>query len=172
MPQWENASQIPSRAYQLKRWGWDVFVGHAAEDRPFARLLCKQLLVLGLRCFADEDDLHVDDNAASAMEAAMRSTHVAVLLLSEQFFTRKAPLQELRWFLDGCSRDRNKLVPVFLGISVERCLELAKPVGCEAVCDFAGVRHALERQALTGVPVLLEVTMQQIIKTVRDITGV
>lgn len=120
----------------------------------------------------DEDDLHAGNDAPLAMEAAIQSTHIAVVLLSEQFFTRKAPQQELRWFLDGCSRSGNTLVPVFLGISVERCLELARPVGCEAVCEFVGIRHARERQALTGVPVLLEVTMQRIIQTVRAITGV
>ena len=63
-------------------------------------------------------------------------------------------------------------MPVFWGITLERCQELAGRAGLEAVCKYTGVRHACERRRFTGVTVHEEETMQHIIQSVRDITGV
>ena len=162
----------PSRAFQQELWVWDVFVCHAGPDKVFARLLGDRLRVLNLRCFVDEDSLPAGGNAVEALEAAARSAHIAVVLLSEEFFQRDAPQQELRWFLDGCKQNRNQVVPVFLGITLERCKELAAPLGLSAVTGLSGVRHASERQRFTGRPVHEEETMLRVIQSVRDITGV
>ena len=102
-----------SRAYVVKRWRWDVFVCHAGPDKTFARLLYDEMQPLGLRCFVDEDALSPGGKAYEEMEAAARSTHIAVVLLCEEFFQREAPRRELGWFLSGCKQDRNKVVPVF-----------------------------------------------------------
>ena len=160
-----------TRKYQLERWHWDVFVCHAGPDKAFARLLGDKLRLLGLRCFVDEDSLPAGGKASEAMEAAARTTHIAVVLLCREFFVKKAPKQELRWFLHGCDQSRNQVVPVFLGITVERCEKLAAKVGLEAVTGLTGVRHACERTRFTGRPVYEEETMYRIIQSVRDITG-
>ena len=162
----------PSRAYQLKRWLWDVFICHAGEDKVFARALRQHMLPFSLRCFVDEDSLPIAQHALQAMEAAVRSTQIAVVLLSEEFFQREAPLQELRWFLEGYKQNRNNVMPVFLGITVERCEELAAPLGLAAVTGISGMRHAPERQSFTGKLVHHEETMKQVIQSVRNITGV
>ena len=164
--------EAPSRAYQIMRWDWDVFICHAGPDKPFARALYRRMLSLGLRCLVDEDSLPAGEHAPQAMEAAIRSTHIAVVLLCEEFFHREAPQQELRWFLDGCKQSRNKVVPVFLGITVERFEELAAPLGLAVVTGISGVRHASVRERFTGRPVHEEQTMHQVIQSVRDITGV
>ena len=161
----------PSRAYQLERWHWDVFICHAGEDKLFAHLLCDCLLSLNLRCFMDEDTLRSGKDPPQTMEAAVRSTQLAVVLLSEEFFTKKQPQLELRWFLGGARHSRHVVMPVFLGVTVERCQELARPAGLEAVCEYSGVRHACERSTFTGVPVHEEQTMQRIIQSVQNITG-
>ena len=91
--------------------------------------------------------------ASMAMEAAAQSTHIGVVLLCEENFQREAPQRELRWFLDGCKQKRNQVVPVFLGITVERCEVLAAALGLAAVTGISGVRHASERQRFVGGPV-------------------
>ena len=159
------------RAYQLQRWTWDVFVCHAGEDKAFARLLRKRMLPLGLRCFVDEDSLRKGERAPPAMQTAVRSTHIAVVLLCEEFFQKEAPQNELHWFLKDGRQHRNVVVPVFLGITVETCQELAGPAGLEAVCEYTGVRHASEHRRFTGLHVIEEETMQRIIESVRAITG-
>ena len=161
-----------SRKYQLKRWHWDVFVCHAGPDKVFACMLRDKLRLFGFRFFVDKKDLRIGGKAYEDMEAAARNTHIAVVLLSEEVFQREAPKRELRWFLDGCRQNRNQVVPVFLGITVERCEELAAPLGLAAVTGLSGVRHASERHEDTGRPVHEEETMHRIIQSVRDITRV
>ena len=159
-----------SRAYQLKRWAWDVFVCHAGEDKAFARLLRERMLRLGVRCFVDEEDLG-SGKQGPQLEAAVRSTHIAVVLLCEEFFQRKSPQHELRWFLEEGRQGRNRVLPVFLGITVERCQELARLAGLEAVCMYSGVRRVSERQRFLGKPVHEEETMHRIIQSVCRISG-
>ena len=157
---------MPSRKFQLQHWKWDVFVCHAGEDKPFARMLRNSLQGTCLRCFVDEDDLHVGDNAPEAMDAAVRTTQIAVILLCKEFFQRRAPQQELRQFLEGRDGTRNGLVPVFLGLSVEECEKLAKKAGLAGVCAHTGVRHACERGRFLGRPVHREETMQRIVREI------
>ena len=157
-----------SRAGQLKLWTWDVFICHAGTDKRFAQML-REAMPVGLRCFVDENSLLRARHAPSAMEDAVHDTHIAVVLLCEEFFEREAPQQELRWFLKSCRNNRSTIMPVFLGITVERCMELAKPRGLEEICEC--VSHASERDRRTGLLVNQEETMYEILKSVRDITG-
>ena len=92
------ASRAPSRQFQLEQWDWDVFISHAGQDKRFGRGLHRRVEQVGLRCFLDDMSLRVGCDAAVAMQAAAQSTQVAVLLLSEEFFTKEWPQRELRWF--------------------------------------------------------------------------
>ena len=166
-----SATAAPSRDFQLKHWDWDIFVCHAGEEKPFARLLRSSLQELGLRCFVDEEDLRVADNAQRAMDAALRRTHIAVVLLCEEFFQKEAPQKELRQLLDDHRACRNELVPVFLGVSVEECEMLAQPAGLADICVHSGVRHAYERHRFQGKPVHREETMQRIVCEIHRMTG-
>ena len=102
----------------------------------------------------------------------MKDTQVAVVLLCEEFFQKDWPQRELRWFLQRHSAGRGKLVPVFLGLTYERCMELASKVDLATVCNVVGIRHAGERTRVMGRPVMHEATLDRIVQAVRDITGV
>ena len=156
--------------FRKEVWTWDVFVCHAGEDKPFARFLRKRLQELGLRCFVDEDDLHVTDNAPVAMDSAVRRTYIAVILLCKEFFRKEAPQRELRQFLEDNGAFRNQVIPVFLGVSVEECEKLAQKAGLADVVKITGVRHAYERSRFEGRPVHLEETMLRIVREVCHIT--
>ena len=129
-----DSHALVNRSYQLKRWAWDVFVCHAGPDKVFA-LALKKRMPKGIRCFVDEMSLLPGSHAAHAMEDAVRSTQIAVVLLSQELFTREAPQQELRWILKYASSSRTNIVPVYLGLTHERCLQLAKAASLEAVCS-------------------------------------
>ena len=158
---------LPSREVLPEHWSWDVFVCHAGEDKPFARELRKRLQEFDLTCFVDEDDLRVGDHAPLAMAAAVRTTHIAVILLCKEFFCKTAPQQELRDFLLGLGASRNHIVPVFMGISLEECEEMARRAGLAEVCKITGVRHAHERRRwLMNWPLHKEKTLQRIVREV------
>ena len=106
----------PNRRYQLKLWAWDVFICHAGGERAFGMLLHQRLLRTGLRLL-----MHMNDHAPAELEAAIKSSHVAVVLLSVDFFRNVYPQQELSWFLEANTASRNTVVSVFMGITAERC---------------------------------------------------
>ena len=155
-------------------WTWDAFVCHAGVDKPFATLLHKRLGLhgLGLRVFLDKPSLVIGDIGPKALEAAVKTTQVAVVLLSEEFFQKEWPQHELRWFLQHHLAGRGILVPVFLSVTWERCMDLASAADLAAVCDINGIPHAGERDQATGNLVTHGATMDRIVQAVRDITGV
>ena len=159
---------VNSRAFQLEQWNWDVFISHAGEDKPFGRSLHRRLKHVGMRCFLDEVSLREGSDAPVAMEAAVRSTQIAVVLLSEQFFVKDWPQRELRWFLEGRPASRHTLLPVFLGVTVQRCQELAAPAGLAEVCKITGMRH--KDELCLGIPVTLEATLVRIVQAVCRLT--
>ena len=163
-----------SRKFQLDNWPWDVFVCHAGPDKPFALALSKRLPA-ELRCFVDEQSLNAGDCAPECMEDACKKAQIAVVLLSRAFFSTEHPCQELRWILDNCADGRRTTpVPVFLGVTVEECSNLAKESGqgLEKVCEFTGIRHMWERSTVDGRAVTREDTMRLVVDNVRALTGV
>ena len=157
------------RAFQLRQWDWDVFISHAGQDKSFGRSLHRCLQHVGLRCFLDELSLPGGCYAPVAMEAAVRSTQIAVVLLSEEFFAKTWPRRELRWFLEGRPASRHTILPVFLGVTVERCQELAVPAGLAEVCSITGLRHRNEMRL--GLPVTLQATLVRIVRVLCRLTG-
>ena len=105
------------------------------------------------------------------MDAALRRTHIAVVLLCEEFFQKEAPQKELRQIPDDHRAYRNELLPVFLGVSVEECKMLAQPAVLADICVPSGVRHAYERHRFQSKPVHREETMQRIVCEIRRMTG-
>ena len=159
---------VNTRAFQLDQWDWDVFISHAGQDKRFGRSLHRRLKHVGLRCFLDEVSLQEGCDAPVAMEAAVRSTQIAVVLLSEEFFAKTWPQRELRWFLEGRPASRHTILPVFLGVTVERCQELAAPAGLAEVCSITGLRHRNEMHL--GIRVTLQATLVRIVQAVCRLT--
>jgi hypothetical protein len=59
------------------------------------QVLRKRLVRLGLRAFLDKPSLAVGESAPQALEAAVRSTRIAVVLLCEEVFQKAWPQREL-----------------------------------------------------------------------------
>ena len=162
-----------SREFQRDNWTWDVFVCHAGPDKPFALALAKRLPE-ELRCFVDKKSLLVGSHATLCMEDAVKSTQIAVVLLCRAFFSRKDPIKELRWILDYQAERRTTLLPVFLGVTVKQCSELARKAGrgLKKVCEVTGLRHMCERHTADGRTVTREETMNDLVYNLRALTGV
>lgn len=159
-----------SQAYDQELWKWDVFICHAENDKVFAQSLRDQLLPL--RVLLYEDSPSFDGRTAlQQVEAAVRSTFIAVVLLCEEVFQEGGPLQELRWFLEGCRQGMNKLIPVFLGITGERCEELAQEAGLAWALSSAALQHVVKCPKTPGKVMRRDETFQYIVKSVRDLVG-
>ncbi len=108
-------------------YSWDVFISHAGNkaDKAFAWPL-KQLLEgagWGLRIFLDDESLQTSTDPAQSMQAAMESTHIALLLFRKEFFEREATKGKLKVLLERHASHRVLLFPVFLRLTVEECAE-------------------------------------------------
>lgn len=90
---------------------FDVFISHCGQDckRDFADMLRERLEFSGLRCFFDDRDLKLGDNASDTMLAAMRTARYGVAIISRGFFQREWCVKELQTFLE-----RGNLFPIFL----------------------------------------------------------
>lgn len=101
---------------------YDVFISHCGADckRDFAVQLKNELERGGqLRCFLDDRDLRLGDDAAATMRAAINTAKFGVVLVTEGFFRREWCIKELQTFLE-----RGNCIPVFLERSMERQMDI------------------------------------------------
>ena len=110
-----------------------IFLGHAGEEKGFARELRKAIekkkYELNLDCFLDET--HLSDYPgpiSDSLTAAIDDTDLGVFLLSPNFVAKKWPMLELQGFLRrlktgsrGPGAKVPSLFPVFFQLTTEEC---------------------------------------------------
>jgi len=75
---------------------WDVFVCHASEDKDgFVRPLAKALEASGLSVWYDEFALKIGDSLRRKIEEGLANSRYGIVVLSESFFAKKWPQDEL-----------------------------------------------------------------------------
>jgi hypothetical protein len=70
----------------MKRSNWmahDVFISHAHKDKSIADAICEKLESAQVRCWMAARDISASENCVETTRNAIRSSHVMVLLLSE-----------------------------------------------------------------------------------------
>jgi hypothetical protein len=90
---------------------YDIFISHCGKDckLDYAIVLREKLEQAGIRCFFDDKDLQLGDNAEEKMLSAMQTARIGLVILSQGFFRRQWCLKELQTFID-----RGNMFPVFL----------------------------------------------------------
>jgi len=79
---------------------YDCFISHASEDNDEARKLLIELTGLGLHCWYDEKDLSSDEPFPAPIRDALNRSRVFAAILSESYFAKPWPKQELRMWLE------------------------------------------------------------------------
>jgi hypothetical protein len=107
---------------------WDVFLSHASEDKPFVRLLARELINSGLSVWYDELALDVGDSLRRSIDSGLRDSRYGIVVLSPHFFRKEWPQKEL----DGLTaRDDGKskvLLPVWYNVSAEEVRRFSPPL--------------------------------------------
>lgn len=102
-----------------------VFLSHSGAQKAFVEQLCLDLERCDRYPFFDKrrHSLGIGEHFPNVIFRAIRQCQVAVLILSEEFFTRtKWPMLEMAGMVE--SKKQNPILvimPVFLGISREQC---------------------------------------------------
>jgi hypothetical protein len=108
----------------------DIFLSHSGKQKDFTELLCRELERWGYNPFFDirDDSLPKGKKFPELIFHAARQCRVAILVLSEEFFTNsKWPMLELAAFVDAQKRNSGKespdvyILPVYLGLSRVEC---------------------------------------------------
>jgi hypothetical protein len=98
---------------------WDVFVAHASEDKDaVARPLAAELRRRGLRVWYDEFELKIGDSLRASIDYGLAHSHHGIVILSEHFFAKPWPPQELNGLVARETADRRRVIlPVWHGLT-------------------------------------------------------
>jgi hypothetical protein len=100
---------------------YDVFISHCGKDckLDYAILLREKLEQAGIRCFFDDKDLQLMDDAGEKMLSAMQTARIGLV---RGFFTRQWCMKELQTFVN-----RGNVFPVFLAIKPDDLRSMFSP---------------------------------------------
>jgi len=99
-----------------------VFLSHASEDKTtFARPLANALKQRGLDVWFDEFELKLGDSIRGEIDRAVAECDFAVALLSEHFFQKPWPQQEVSGLTAREISEKRKIIlPIWHGVDLER----------------------------------------------------
>jgi hypothetical protein len=102
---------------------WDAFICHASEDKEdFVRPLAKALEDSGLKVWYDEITLRIGDSLRAAIDDGLTRSRFGIVVLSNNFFAKKWPQQELDGLVSKEVMGVKVILPVWHGISVDEVL--------------------------------------------------
>lgn len=106
--------------------GWDVFISHASEDKAeIAAPLAHHLQALGFQVWYDEFSLSLGDSLRQAIDRGLSSSRFGVVILSEHFFAKHWPQQELNGLATREVNGTKVLLPVWHNVNFERVREFS-----------------------------------------------
>ncbi|MGA3069380.1 MAG: toll/interleukin-1 receptor domain-containing protein [Terracidiphilus sp.] len=99
---------------------WDVFISHASEDKDeIARPLAQALRNEGYAVWYDEFTLTVGDSLRKSIDQGLAQSDFGVVILSEHFFEKHWPQQELNGLASKEVDGRKVILPVWHGVGVD-----------------------------------------------------
>jgi len=99
---------------------WDAFVCHASEDKEeFVRPLAQALQDSGLTVWYDESTLKVGDSLRMAIDGGLAHSRFGIVVLSNNFFAKRWPQQELDGLVSKEVEGVKVILPVWHNISFE-----------------------------------------------------
>lgn len=126
---------------------WDVFISHASEDKDaIARQLAQALRAKGLRVWYDEFSLTVGDSLRESIDHGLAHSEFGVVILSEHFFEKHWPTQELNGLATREIDGKKVILPVWHGVGFEQVRKNSPTLADRiAVTTERGVDHIVEK---------------------------
>jgi len=121
---------------------WDIFISHASEDKEsVARPLTRLLQELGLKVWLDANELTLGDNLSKKIDEGLAHSSYGVVILSEYFFQKQWPRDELAGLATRQLVDARKVIlPVWHGVDQSFIVRYSPPLaGALAVSTKDGL---------------------------------
>lgn len=129
---------------------WDVFISHASEDKEaIAAPLARALLAKGLRVWYDEFSLKLGDSLRKCIDRGLSRSRFGVVILSDHFFQKHWPQQELNGLASREVNGAKVVLPVWHGVSFTE-VQIYSPMLAD--------RFAVETK--DGLPLVVEKIME------------
>lgn len=111
---------VPQAPSNLPAKEYDVFISHASEDKDaVARPLAEALVKRGLKVWYDETHLTVGDSLRRSIDLGLAKSKFGVVILSDNFFRKHWPQQELNGLAAKEVAGQKVILPVWHGITHE-----------------------------------------------------
>jgi hypothetical protein len=145
---YSNGPATPAAKPEIR----DVFISHAWEDKEFARPLAEHLRSNGISVWFDEYELKLGDSLRQRIEDGLRQSKHGLVVLSQNFFKKRWPQQELNALFALESSER-RILPLWHGLNVEQVRVLAPLLADKlAISTDKGIPAITDeiRRALSG----------------------
>ena len=96
---------------------YDVYIAYASEDAESVTGLVAALRASGLRVWFDQTALIVGESLRAQMDRGLNQSTFGILVLSNHFFSKKWPQQELDGMLALEISGEPRVLPVWLNVS-------------------------------------------------------
>ncbi len=128
----------------------DVFISHASEDKAeIARPLAEALTKRGLTVWFDEYELTLGDRLRRKIEEGLRVSRYGVTILSENFFRKKWPQEELDALFALEDQSKKRILPIWHRLSAADIARyaplIADRVAVSTDIGIENVAQAIER---------------------------
>jgi hypothetical protein len=105
---------------------WDVFISHASEDKTaIAAPLADALARKGLRVWYDDAVLKVGDSLRASIDHGLAKSKFGIVILSEHFFSKHWPQQELNGLASREINGKKVILPVWHQIDRDKVAEFS-----------------------------------------------
>lgn len=103
---------------------YDVFISHAGEDKdPVARPLATELRDRGFDVWFDEFELRIGDRLRRSIDEGLCSSNYGVIILSEAYFGKQWPEDELEGLMSREGDDIDVILPLWYGVGEQEVME-------------------------------------------------
>ena len=105
---------------------YDVFISHASEDKETVAIpLAERLQEKGYRVWIDSSELTVGDSLRERIDHGLASSRFGAVILSDSFFAKKWPMQELNALHARETQGKTVILPIWHKVDHSQILEVS-----------------------------------------------
>lgn len=117
----EKALSMPEKTINTNRQKYDVFISHATKDKEdYVDELYMAIRKLGINIFYDTDSISWGDKLKQTILNGTAESEFAIIVISQNFFSREWTELELKEFLNQQNESgQKKILPLLHNITIE-----------------------------------------------------
>ena len=127
-----------TRRPHAARKEYDCFICHASEDKDFVRPLADALRTRGKKVWYDDFVLNVGDSLRRSIDSGLAQSRFGIVVLSESFFSKHWPQQELDGLAAREGEGNKVILPVWHNIDQAQ-VRKSSPMLADRVATFSSL---------------------------------